>query len=130
MEGIEKKKTVVHNTDNKLGWEVSFFHLLFVRHRNTKSECIMKTFSMGKLLKTGIYTICFLASIGSLKAQSGDSTILKLSLYDAIRSAKESNKLVGVLRTEESATKLDLEDSKWAPCPAFTVMHPFSVIPK
>lgn len=72
----------------------------------------MKTSSIGNLLKPGMYTFCLLASISSLEAQTADSTAMKLSINEAIRYAKASNKLVGVLRTEESATKSEVEDAK------------------
>ncbi|HEX6428539.1 MAG TPA: TolC family protein [Niastella sp.] len=77
----------------------------------------MKTFSIGRLLKSGIYLFCFLASICSLKAQTADSATIKLSLNEAIRYAKGCNKLIGVLKTEESAAQLDVEDAKMGALP-------------
>lgn len=72
----------------------------------------IKPFSIGKLLKQGIYHLFFSVSVCSLQAQTVNSTTIKLSLLEAIRYAKGSNKLVGVLKAEESATQLDLEDAK------------------
>jgi outer membrane protein len=77
----------------------------------------MKSVHIGRLLKHGIYSICLFVSIGSVNAQTADSSAIKLSLHEAIRYAKESNKLVDVFRTEESATKLDLQDAKMAALP-------------
>jgi outer membrane protein TolC len=73
----------------------------------------MKQISLKSIIKQGIYLLVSGASIHSLYAQATDSTqILKLSLNGAIRYAKESNKLIGVLRTEEKAALLDEEDAK------------------
>lgn len=69
------------------------------------------------ILKLGIYPLFFGASVFSLKAQTVDSTTIRLSLNEAIRYAKESNKLIGVLKTEESATRLDLDDAKMGALP-------------
>lgn len=69
------------------------------------------------ILKLGIYPLFFGASVFSLKAQTVDSTTIRLSLNEAVRYAKESNKLIGVLKTEESATRLDLDDAKMGALP-------------
>lgn len=69
----------------------------------------MKSFRIG--LKPGICTVLLSASMGVINAQTRDSSTLTLSLHDAIRHAKEVNKLVGVLKTEESATALDVKDA-------------------
>ncbi|SFE59669.1 Outer membrane protein TolC [Chitinophaga sp. CF118] len=75
----------------------------------------MKTFSV--ILKLGIFPLFFWVSVFSLKAQTVDSTTIRLSLNEAVRYAKESNKLIGVLKTEESATQLDLDDAKMGALP-------------
>lgn len=75
----------------------------------------MKKFSA--ILKLGIYPLFFGASVYSLKAQTVDSTTIRLSLNEAIRYAKGSNKLIGVLKTEECATQLDLDDAKMGALP-------------
>jgi len=74
-------------------------------------------FSIKKIIKHGIYCLLFGTPAGSLKAQQTDSTTIKLSLLEAIRYAKESNKLVGVLKTEEKAVQVDLEDAKMGALP-------------
>ena len=75
----------------------------------------MKKFSA--ILKLGIYPLFFGASVYSLKAQTVDSTTIRLWLNEAIRYAKGSNKLIGVLKTEECATQLDLDDAKMGALP-------------
>jgi outer membrane protein len=77
----------------------------------------MKKLSIGTRVKPGIYLACLGLSIGSLSAQTTDTTTLNLSLEEAIRHAKRSNKLIEVLKTEESATALDLRDAKMGVLP-------------
>jgi outer membrane protein len=77
----------------------------------------MKTYNIGRLLKPGIYFLCFLAAISSLEAQTADSTSIKLTLHEAIRHAKGSNKLIQVLKTGENAAALDLKDAKMGVLP-------------
>lgn len=60
-----------------------------------------------------MYTLIFVSSVFSLKAQ----TTIKLSLDEAVRHAKGANKLISVLKTEENATLLDLEDAKMGALP-------------
>jgi outer membrane protein len=61
------------------------------------------------IISLGIYSFLLGASV---KAQT-----IKLSLNEAIRQAKESNRLVGVLKTEENAAKSDLEEAKTGALP-------------
>jgi outer membrane protein TolC len=77
----------------------------------------MKKFSIGKHVKPGIYLACLGLSAGSLCAQTTATTTMNLSLEEAIRYAKGSNKLIEVLKTEESATELDLRDAKMGVLP-------------
>lgn len=62
----------------------------------------------------------FVAPIFGLKAQTPDSASLKLSLQDAIRQAKTSNKAVGALKTEEKAAQADLADARTGTLPRIT----------
>ncbi|VTR41123.1 TolC family protein [Sphingobacterium thalpophilum] len=55
---------------------------------------------------------CSLGAMHALKAQTSDSTIVKLSINEAIRQSKESNKLIEVFRNETSATQAELQDAK------------------
>lgn len=59
----------------------------------------------------------FTASVCGLKAQTVDSTTLNLSLQEAIRHAKTSNKAVAALKTEEDAAQADLADAKMGALP-------------
>lgn len=77
----------------------------------------MKIFSVKNVLKAGLFLLLSGAPGASLTAQTEHSTAIKLSLEEAIRYAKESNKLVKVLKTEESATRLDVEDAKMGVLP-------------
>jgi len=63
----------------------------------------------GIIFRLGICLFCLSTSV---KAQT-----IHLSLNEAIRQAKEQNRLVGVLKTEESATRLDLEEAKTGALP-------------
>lgn len=58
------------------------------------------------------YTLFFSLLVSSLQAQVADSTTISLSLEEAMCYARESNLLIGVLKTEEMATQLDLADAK------------------
>ncbi len=77
----------------------------------------MKLISIKNILRLGIYPLFFGASVTSLKAQTVDSVTIKLSLHEAIRFAKTTNKLIGALKIEENATQLDLEDAKMGVLP-------------
>lgn len=77
----------------------------------------MKSFSIGRLLKPGVCIVLLSASLDVLQAQTGHNATLSLSLNDAIRHAKNSNKLVGVLKIEQAATGLDLEDARMGVLP-------------
>jgi outer membrane protein TolC len=64
--------------------------------------------------------ICFLfcvTSVCSLKAQRPDSSAVTLSLQEAVRQAKTSNKAVGALKTEEKAAQADLADARTGSLP-------------
>lgn len=77
----------------------------------------MKTIKLKKIIRWSVFPLCFYASIVSVSAQSTTDSTIKLSLSDAIKHAKESNKLIGVLKTEESATQEDLKDAKMGTLP-------------
>ncbi|WP_164735537.1 TolC family protein [Pseudoflavitalea rhizosphaerae] len=77
----------------------------------------MKSFSIGRLLKPGVCIVLLSASLDVLQAQTGHNATLSLTLNDAIRHAKNSNKLVGVLKTEQAANGLDLEDARMGVLP-------------
>lgn len=57
------------------------------------------------------------ATVIKLNAQQVDSSIVKFSLEGAIRYAKASNKLIGVMKTEENAAQLDVEDARMGALP-------------
>jgi outer membrane protein TolC len=57
------------------------------------------------------------ATVFRLSAQQVDSSTVKFSLEGAIRYAKASNKLIGVMKTEENAAQVDLEDAKMGALP-------------
>src|ERR1044072_43494 len=64
--------------------------------------------------------ICFLlltASVCGLNAQTRDSASLPLSLAEAIRQAKTTNKSVAALKTEEDAAQADLADARMGTFP-------------
>ncbi len=64
--------------------------------------------------------ICFLlltASVCGLNAQTRDSASLPLSLAEAIRQAKTTNKSVAALKTEEDAAQADLADARMGTLP-------------
>jgi outer membrane protein len=69
------------------------------------------------LLKLSLVPLFFWTSVSGQNAQSTDSRTIKLSLNEAIQYAKESNKLIGALKTEESATRSDVEDAKMGALP-------------
>jgi outer membrane protein TolC len=77
----------------------------------------METISIQNIIKTGIYLLCLGVTTPNLKAQTADSPAVSLSLEDVIRHAKEANKLIGVLRTEESAAEADLWDGRMGALP-------------
>lgn len=77
----------------------------------------MKSLGTINFLKPGICSVFFIASMGILQAQTGDSTTLIITLDDAIRQAKGANKLIDAFKTEEDAAKLDLEDAKMGVLP-------------
>jgi len=64
-----------------------------------------------------IVFLFFIAPVCGLQAQTADSTGLKLSLAEAIRQAKTSNKAIGALKTEEAAAREDLTDAKMGALP-------------
>ena len=72
----------------------------------------MKKYSIAGIVKPGICLLVLWASVINLKAQQADSSTVKLSLDGAIRYAKASNKLIGVMKTEETAALVDLEDAR------------------
>ncbi|SEN86437.1 TolC family protein [Niastella yeongjuensis] len=80
----------------------------------------MKIYPFKSIGKRGLYCLFLSASVGSVNAQNDDNATMRLSLNEAIRYAKESNKLVGVLKTEEKATQADLEDAKMGAFPRIT----------
>lgn len=57
------------------------------------------------------------ATVIGLNAQQVESSTVKFSLEGAIRYAKASNKLIGVMKTEENAAQLDLEDARMGALP-------------
>lgn len=65
-----------------------------------------------KLISPGICFLFFAIPVCGLKAQTPDSAVLKLSLHEAIRQAKTSNKAVAALKTEEKAAQADLADAR------------------
>ncbi|MBO9198674.1 MULTISPECIES: TolC family protein [Niastella] len=69
-------------------------------------------YSFENIVKPGICLLFFGVSFCRVHAQHGDSTTMTLSLNEAIQYAKGSNKLIGVLKTEEKATQVDVEDAK------------------
>lgn len=79
--------------------------------------CAMKLISIENILRSGICILFFAAPLCGLKAQTADSASLPLSLQEAIRHAKTSNKAVGALKTEEDAARADLADAKMSTLP-------------
>lgn len=77
----------------------------------------MKSYSSKRMLMPGLCLLFLGTTAFTLKAQQVDSTTIKLSLDGAIRYAKESNKLIGVFKTEERATQADLDDAKMGVLP-------------
>jgi outer membrane protein TolC len=77
----------------------------------------IKKTATGNITKTGIYFLLLVASFTKVNAQVTDHNTIKLSMQEAIRYAKESNKLVGVYRTEESAVQSDLQDAEMGVLP-------------
>ncbi|WP_052273128.1 TolC family protein [Flavihumibacter solisilvae] len=65
------------------------------------------------IIKPFIYTFFSGVIAGNLNAQ----TTIRLSLNEAIQRGKEENKLVGVFKTEESATLSDLDDARMGTLP-------------
>lgn len=57
------------------------------------------------------------ATVLRLNAQQVDNSTVKFTLEGAIRYAKASNKLIGVMKTEENAAQLDLEDARMGALP-------------
>ncbi|KIC94393.1 TolC family protein [Flavihumibacter solisilvae] len=80
----------------------------------------IKKTATGNITKTGIFLLSLVASFSSVNAQVTDNATIKLSLQEAIRYAKESNKLVSVYRTEESAVQSDLQDAEMGVLPRIT----------
>ncbi|MBO9152162.1 TolC family protein [Chitinophaga sp. GCM10012297] len=72
----------------------------------------MKRINNRNIIKSGICLVCMAGFITGAQAQPVSDTALTLSLRDVIGKAKESNKLVAVMKTEESATRLDLEEAR------------------
>lgn len=72
----------------------------------------IKQSGTGNIIKHGICLLLLVLSFTAITAQETDKTTIKLSLHEAIRFAKESNKLVGVYKTEESVAQSDLQDAK------------------
>lgn len=77
----------------------------------------MKKISTRNIVRSAICLLCMAGPVYTAQAQPANDTTLTLSLRDAIGQAKRSNKLVGVLKTEEDATLADLEDAKAAALP-------------
>src|ERR1044072_4046181 len=77
----------------------------------------MKIYSIGCLVKPGICIMLLCATVIGLNAQQVESSTVKFSLEGAIRYAKASNKLIGVMKTEENAAHLDLEDARMGALP-------------
>ncbi|MCS3801193.1 TolC family protein [Niastella sp. OAS944] len=77
----------------------------------------MKIYSIGCLVKPGICIMLLCATVIGLNAQQVESSTVKFSLEGAIRYAKASNKLIGVMKTEENAAQLDLEDARMGALP-------------
>ena len=77
----------------------------------------MKIYSIECLVKPGICIMFLCAMVCRLNAQQVDSSTVKFSLEGAIRYAKSSNKLIGVMKTEEDAAQLDLEDARMGALP-------------
>lgn len=77
----------------------------------------MKIYSIECLVKPGIWIMLLCATVIKLNAQQVDSSTVKFSLEGAIRYAKASNKLIGVMKTEENAAQLDLEDARMGALP-------------
>ena len=71
----------------------------------------------GIIIKSGICLLLLVASFTGVKAQESGNTTIRISLHEAIRYAKESNKLVGVYKTEEIAAHSDLEDAELGALP-------------
>ncbi|HTN68322.1 MAG TPA: TolC family protein [Dysgonamonadaceae bacterium] len=61
--------------------------------------------------------LCLIAIAPSLKAQTSDSTIVSLSINEAINQSKTSNKLVGVFKNEIAATQAEINDAKMGVLP-------------
>lgn len=61
--------------------------------------------------------LCLIAVAPNLKAQTSDSTIVSLSINEAIRQSKASNKLVEVFKNEISATQAEINDAKMGVLP-------------
>ena len=64
-----------------------------------------------------IVFLFFTASVCGVKAQPRDSVPLPLSLAEAVRQAKMTNKSVAALKTEEDAAQADLADAKMGTLP-------------
>jgi len=64
-----------------------------------------------------IVFLFFTASVCGVKAQPRDSVPLPLSLAEAVRQAKMTNKSVAALKTEEGAAQADLADAKMGTLP-------------
>jgi outer membrane protein len=77
----------------------------------------MRIYSIGRMIRYGICLLVSGASFMVLKAQNTDSATIKLSLNEAIRYAKEKNKLIEVYKTEEKAAQLDLDDARMGALP-------------
>lgn len=61
--------------------------------------------------------LCLIAIAPSLKAQTSDSTVVRLSINEAISLSKTSNKLVGVFKNEVTATQAEINDAKMGVLP-------------
>lgn len=77
----------------------------------------MSTNRFKTIIRWSIFPLLLFASIYKVSAQTTDGATLKLSLSEAVKHAKESNKLIGVLQTEENATQEDLKDAKMGSLP-------------
>lgn len=61
--------------------------------------------------------VCLITVSTNLKAQTSDSIVISLSIDDAIRQSKASNKLIGVFKKEMSATQTEIKDAKMGVLP-------------
>lgn len=71
----------------------------------------MKSFSIAKLART-VIAVLLSVLVNVIQAQTADNLTITLTLGDAIRQAKQANKLIGALKTEEVASGLDVEEGR------------------